>query len=535
MRWMGRIAVLGVLIVASLVGAQAAQARSAPPSKVLILVLDQFRPDYVDAFGMDHVKALMHDGVNFDDAYLGHMASETVISHNVMTSGQLPKHMGWADEAYRDSYNVLGGGDDAMWISGSLSRTQFNSLISHAGYNKLADHLHAAYPGTKFITVGQKNYAVYSANGPTGDISVTLSSANQTCDGHGGWRQPTGLNPPAYLTAFCGLYFVDSSNTYGTTTESPAWMYPLDGNRYIPSNDPAHLGGDVWTAEAAMAMMDAEPWSGMLVTMGAIDKVSHMRGGITDTADGPTHLGAIARTADEQVGRIVAHLKETGQYDDTLIVLTTDHAGQPATRFHGKDGLGRGDFNWYYGATQNGTYDQPSDDVAAFAADNGNVRFSYQDTAIRTWLQDTSRSAKVAAAQRMAEMPGVIATYRLAGDHYERVTKDIGAMTVSERAWWAQHAQEIVDTMAAPYAPDIVGLLKDDTSYGVAGDHGGAQKPVQRIPIVIAGGGVGSRDSHQPMRSVDITPTVLRAMGIAPLNAMDGTAYAWRRRSPRRP
>ena len=153
MRWMGRIAVLGVLVVASLVAAQAAQARPAP-SKVLIVVLDQFRPDYVEQFGMDNVAALMDEGVSFDDAYLGHMASETVISHNVMTSGQLPKHMGWADEAFRDSDNVLAGGTDAMWISGSLGRTQFNDLISHGGYAKLADHLKAAHPGTKFITVG---------------------------------------------------------------------------------------------------------------------------------------------------------------------------------------------------------------------------------------------------------------------------------------------------------------------------------------------------------------------------------------------
>jgi hypothetical protein len=173
--------------------------------------------------------------------------------------------------------------------------------------------------------------------------------------------------------------------------------------------------------------------------------------------------------------------------------------------------------------------DRPSSDALA-ASECSRPYCSYQDSASRTWLTDTSRDAKIAAAERMAEMPDVIATYRLAGDHYERVTKDIGAMSLSERVWWGQHAQEIVDTMAAPYAPDAVGLLKDDTSYGVAGDHGGAQKPVQRIPTVFAGGGVGSRDSHQPMRSVDITPTVLRAMGIAPLNAMDGTAYALPRR-----
>ena len=47
-------------------------------------------------------------GTNFQNAYLGHMGSETVVSHNVMTSGLLPKHMGWADEWYRDTENVLG-------------------------------------------------------------------------------------------------------------------------------------------------------------------------------------------------------------------------------------------------------------------------------------------------------------------------------------------------------------------------------------------------------------------------------------------
>ena len=38
--------------------------------------------------------------------------------------------------------------------------------------------------------------------------------------------------------------------------------------------------------------------------------------------------------------------------------------------------------------------------------------------------------------------------------------------------------------MAAPDGPDVVGLLHDKTSYGVYGDHGGAQESVQRVPMV---------------------------------------------------
>ena len=101
-----------------------------PPKRVLVLVLDQLRPDYVDKFDMRNVKGLMRRGVSFDKAYLGHMASETVISHNVITSGKLPRNMGWSDEAYRDVDNVLGGGAGAMWISGSLTRDQFSKVLS---------------------------------------------------------------------------------------------------------------------------------------------------------------------------------------------------------------------------------------------------------------------------------------------------------------------------------------------------------------------------------------------------------------------
>jgi hypothetical protein len=191
MRGFGRVAggLVGLVVLLAASAPAAGHGRTEPPKRVLIIVLDQLRPDYVDTFDMTNVRRLMRDGVSFDNAYLGHMASETVISHNVITSGQLPRDMGWADEAYRDTDNVLGVAPDSMWISGSLTRDQFNALIAHGNYPKLADYLHAAHPGTKFIAAGQKNYAVFSSNGPTGDISVTFSSRNFDCDGDGTCRK----------------------------------------------------------------------------------------------------------------------------------------------------------------------------------------------------------------------------------------------------------------------------------------------------------------------------------------------------------
>jgi predicted AlkP superfamily pyrophosphatase or phosphodiesterase len=93
---MRRTLVLALLVlVVGLVTVAPAQASGGDrPSRVLIVVLDQMRPEYVDLFDMDNVRMLSEDGVDYADAYLGHMGSETVITHNVLTTGVLPKNMG---------------------------------------------------------------------------------------------------------------------------------------------------------------------------------------------------------------------------------------------------------------------------------------------------------------------------------------------------------------------------------------------------------------------------------------------------------
>ncbi|GAA1928455.1 alkaline phosphatase family protein [Nocardioides marmoribigeumensis] len=77
---------------------------------MLVVLFDQMLPQYADQFDMPNYRRLREEGHSFDQAYLGYMASETVIAHNVLMSGLLPKHMGYTDEAYRDWGNVFGKG-----------------------------------------------------------------------------------------------------------------------------------------------------------------------------------------------------------------------------------------------------------------------------------------------------------------------------------------------------------------------------------------------------------------------------------------
>jgi hypothetical protein len=565
------VAVVGLAVPTWAGSTVVAQEAPEHPNRVLIVLFDQMLPEFANQFDMPNFRSLRDAGTNFKRAYLGYMASETVMAHNVITSGLYPKNMGWVDEAYRDTENLFGRGTDAMHITGDLSLADFGTLISHEGYPKLADYLHAEFPGTKFIVVGEKSYAVESAVAPTGDIGVRMSGrSSSTLDAcgtmlGGRYRQPSGKNVPSYLLegplpapATCGRYFINSSDTlhYGTRDAFPSWIYPEDGNRFFPGTDASalagHTGGDVWVADAAIEMMQREPWSGMFVTLGGIDKAGHMWGaqadvaGFTGDCDDPdpvirganqTHVRCAAEIADVQLGRMLDSVADLDEADggETLVVLTADHGATYGKDFYGKTGpVGISNSNWYYApvgvfdAGALGPFVPPTDTLYNLPSpalqpliDTGNVQFSYQSTAVETWLLDHSTAKKREGADVMLELPGVIASYWRDGDRYRLLGTN--AMTGPERAWWKQHGQELVNSMAAPNGPDLIGLLHDRVSYGVYGDHGGAQQAVQRVPMVFWSPSLAfENNTGAPFRTIDVMPTILDVMGIPETAPTDG-------------
>ncbi len=251
------------------------------------------------------------------------------------------------------------------------------------------------------------------------------------------------------------------------------------------------------------------------------------------TLAGMTHVQCAAENADVQLGKILDEVKavDAAKGGHTLVVLTADHGATYGQNFYGKKTVGAGNSNWYYapanlgvwdagtiGVLDKATYSNPSPDIAALNAD-GNVQFSYQSTAIEAWLLDHSTAANKAKAKQMLRLPGVTATYwkNAAGTAFR--LQGTNRMTWSEKAWWKAHGQQIVDTMAAPDGPDVVGLLHDRTSYGVYGDHGGAQESVQRVPMVFWTPGLRANPTSESFRTPDMMPTILAAMGISRTSA----------------
>ena len=563
---------LAVSMLMATLFATSAQGAPDRPSRVVIIVLDQARPDTISRYHMKNVQELQRKGTSFPDALVGDMAAETVISHNVITSGLFPKNMGWTNEVYRDTDGVLGT-PGAYHITSSMSCAQFRDLIAHGNYPKLQDYLDSQFgQSSSFGTFTQKRTSACTgghtspAADGTGtdpeDIILQIRGSRRTCNTtEAQWREPESGNLPAaslppyldILTGGCNNRWwtnQDAVNlSYGTNVLSPANIYPLEGNRFVPGFDPAHIGGDNWSADAAIQQINNDPsWRGIMVSLGGIDKMGHMWG--PEDKDEPgakkgsieemRHLPFVAKNADAQVGKIVDALKAKGLLDETLIVITADHAAQTGNPFFGVLAPGvanpactprtpppgahatgiRSDCNWYLGTDSDEHYDNPSPQVAALEqalggpGPAGNLAFSYQDGHIAVWLKDNSSAKKLEAADAVLNMGGVIASFRNNTAQNNYILHGTNKMSGTDKKWFQEHAEELVDTMAAPNGPDVVGLVATDVTYGVMGDHGGHNKLTQNIPGVFFGPGVSKKDSKLELRHVDILPTILETMGI---------------------
>ncbi len=538
------VAAVGLVWAVAGAGAQTGAAAdpkpSARPDKVVLIVVDALSKEIVEKYDMHNTKALMADGVDTPRGYLGHTGSVTVVTHNVITSGMLPRNMGWTNEGYRDVDGVLGA-PGGLYITSNFGYDQMSKLQKHAGYPQLSDYLDDT---GKVFTVSPKGYAAYGLSGPgSANTSVITFASGPSCDGVR-WRMPAGIAVPPYIAGTCGSrYWVERDKAYDTL-QFPAQLYPATDDRYVVGDEPGNQGGDVWATDAALDIMDHEEdaWSGIFVSLPGIDKAAHMWGGVDDPEaatpgyDPMTHMEYAAATADAQVGRIIDALDESGELESTLVVLTADHGSVAAA-----DGHWHGDFepvndygyyNWYYGDPENDVfYDQPQEALQPLI-DTGNVGLSYSDSSLNVWLKDQSPAAVASAAAVMKTLPDVTSVWRRQGDRFERVSPIRWDRMTSggEKSWFARKTQELVDTQAADYGPDLIATLPDDTTYSVLGDHGGIQRTTQQIPIVFAGADLSGKDLHGEVRSVDIMPTILKAMGIAPTSAMDGTPYELPRR-----
>lgn len=473
------------------------------PTKVMVLVFDQMRPDYIERFDLKNFKRLQKMGRNFSNSYVGHLGSLTIVSHAVISTGFLPKQLPWVDDVMVDKKGLLGK-PGANYETTHLSQDQILKLMKTLPQSELLVTRIKEKTKLPVIAIGEKNYAAITMGGPTADRIITMGRADKKC-------VPAGIEVPDYI-ARDPRYEVECSEKYGTELS----FYPLDGNHYYPGKDLKHMGGDVWTADIALEVMRHESWGGLFVTFGAIDKFAHMLGepdGIQQLGfESPAHLEEIAHIADDQLGRILDELVHQKLLEKTLIVVTADHGGQTDSIY-----LGNGEAQTITEEEEKTPGCKPI--WMKRLASTNKIKNAYLDTSIRIWLKEESSESADQVIRFMKEIPQITRIFELrknkAGDYYYSESfNQLKKQSPKFRSWAIKHDVELLNTMASSQSPNIVGLLADNVGFGKLGDHGGAQESVQRIPMIIAGPGVKKGLDTKPIRLFELNEYITKAMSL---------------------
>ncbi len=459
--------VASLLLAVGLLAPSASAGKKPPPkphtpSKVVIIVVDALSREIVQKYDMRNVKALMRDGSRRPNGYLGHLGAVTVVTHNVVTTGALPKNMGWTDEGYRDVDGVLADQKDPavdgndMWLTSNFGSDQMSRCRSTPATRSSPTTCTPSGPGRRSSRSARRRTPPGGSPGRSTDRMVTFSGARSTATATRR-TTPTGVARTASTSRPTSQH---RSVAASTSTPTPARSTTRASRPHgsTRSTEPLHgrqgpgrtRAATSWAADAAIATMKNEPkWSGVFVTLPGVDKAAHMWGGIDDPGgtEPMTHMKASTKVADQQVGKIMSYLRTSGQLKDTLVVLTSDHGSVPGRNFHGVDADGQGYYNWYYGTMENDEYLDPQPALKPLV-DTGNLAMTYSDSMVRAWLKNQSAAKVQQAVGMMAKMPDVSAVWKRRRAATSTVASPVRwdrMPSKGERDWFKAHAQELLE------------------------------------------------------------------------------------------
>lgn len=457
-------------MVGHLSGTLPAEAASAPPRYLVLIVLDAFRPDYMTLAPMPALAALIQTGVSYDRAWVAQLESETPTGHATLSTGSLPKDDGilgfeWRDPKTRQE--VLDGWPPAV-LKGLMERD-----LRASGAASIPHAVKQANP--KATVVALSSEKVYAA------------------DAMGGWaadyilhhqRSPTNrgiLNPAA----------VPGHQPPPEFFQHPGLQMHLPLRHFTD--------WDYFSTMLALAAFAEFRPEVLMVNLPGADVYGHPYGGPAT----PTVFREVVAGLDRNIGRIVQAYQQAGIYDQTLFVVTADHGMVPNDR----------------------AVDGSATKQAVLQA-GGQYLFHTGGTAADVYLHNWWHARAV--AEEMLRVPNVGAAYYQVdrkGQYEYLPAPGLNIDPALDDAY-----QYLLSTFSGSRAPDVVAPFRENTVGELVksahGDHGGLNWGAQHVPLVLSGPGVASGiTSHFPARLMDVAPTVLRIMGLPPA-AMDGKVLA---------
>jgi hypothetical protein len=457
--------------IEALLGSSAVPALASGPAAhyLVVIVLDAFRPDYMDLTEMPALRALMSQGVSYDGAWVGQLESVTPVSHTSLSTGALPRRTGIVGFEWRDP--VKKKEDYDGWPQGVL-QGDLERDIRQSHTTSIPMAIKAANPKAKVVSLSsEKVYAADGMGGPAADYILY----------HAYGRGNKTLYPTAVP---------------GHVPPKAFFNQPLLNHLTLPMHNVTDW--DWLSGKLALASFNSFHPTALMVNLPGADAYGHPYGPSV-----PSIMRQVAVGLDRNIARMVDVYKAAGIYGQTLFVVLSDH-----------------------GMVQNSRAVDVTVVKRLTRAVGGDYFFHWGGTGAHLWIHNWWRARAV--AESLLTAPGVVASYYKVNQKGKHQYLPAPGQHIDPALDAAN--QFLLSTYVGPRAPDVVIPFRENTIGRIHkfahGDHGGLNWGSQNVLLALRGPGVSvNKVSHYPARIVDIAPTVLELLGLPPAQ-MDGVVLA---------
>ncbi|MBV8857152.1 MAG: alkaline phosphatase family protein [Acidobacteria bacterium] len=525
------------------------------PRLVLLIVVDQFRYDYLerfgDLFGAGGLRRLLRDGASWTDCNYDHVPTETGPGHATMLTGAWPSETGiianlWFDRAEGkpvenvrdDSVRLLGGG------VGETAASPRNLLASTLG-----DQLKMATAGrARVVGVSSKNRAAILPAGRMADAAYWYStqtgafvSSTYYFDRLPDWAARFDAAKPA--DKFFGAKWErllpaaeyerragadDAPWEKGTDRHSAVFPHVIDGGLKEPGPafyddlEYSPYANDLVLSFAEAALVNErlgadEDTDVLTVSFSANDIVGHRYGPYSQ------EVMDMALRVDRQIARLLEVVDARVGLANTIVAFTADHGVAPSPEQAVKMGLPGGRVNPadILTAVRNrvrarfgkpGDKDTTVDYVQTFS--------NYQIYFNRTALERDGVSAEEierVAGEAVLTVPGV-------ARYFTRTQLLAGAVSPADAV-----ARRVLHGFNQKRSGDVVVIqepFKYISSGGIGATHGTPYEYDTHVPLVIMGGGLAPGRYLTPATPADLAPTLARVLNVEPPSNATGRVLA---------
>ena len=514
------------------------------PALVVVISVDQLSAQLLEGFGQDlpgGLGRLQREGVWFSEAYHDHGFTETGPGHSVILSGRFPAHTGIVENRWSDrtdghaTYCVEDPGCRTLAGTATLPGVSNARFLGDA----FGDWLQAQAPGSRVYSVSGKDRAAILMAGrrPTGVYWFSGAAGFGTSTAYQGtlppWLARFDASLSARLTADTWLWTRDPATPDG---RSGTWTFGAQviRNGGLPrliqgSGMPMDKGFetrfrrspflDAITLEAVEALLEAErlgrgPGTDLLaVSFSSTDYIGHSYGMFSQ------EMRDQIQRLDRTLGRLLEGVRR--RHPGAWVVLTADHGGMDIPEALAEQGFParrmdptafvealQGDLRKAFQAPRN--LFRPTDEPHMLYLDGGALQAAGLDRSevlrrAQAWLRARPEVAEAFTAEELA------ATDAAATGS----PRDSSLRVLLARSFHRDRSGDLLVAMKPL-------LVYGGPTSTYPATHGTPHAYDRRVPLIFWGPWAAGR-RREPVRVVDLAPTLARELGLLP-GAVDGKA-----------